>query len=830
MHSGDQYADCLPIGARRAHPVKGATVARIPVSRPGAPVSRQSLPALGKIVSGALPPLAAAIVLLAAPPSRAQSPPAPGTAAPVDSETIEQLPPVVVIGSTPVPALGTPIDKYPGNVQRMPAGEIETRNSVDLTETLSRRFGSVNVNGNQGNSWQNDLTYRGFLASPLAGSPIGLSMYLDGMRFNDGFGDTINWDLIPQSAIADIDLIPGSNPIFGLNTLGGALSVRTKRGFDFPGAKLESWGGSFGRWAVNGEYGGFRGPFDWYLNFNVLHDDGWREHSPSDLHQVFGKVGYKTDRTDVELSYAFAQNSLTGNGLAPESLLAQDLRAVYTFPDQTKNLMHLVNLRGSQWLTGDLLASGNGFFRSYQRNTSNGDVDISCVDDATGRTVFTQDGGVVPLGLCQGPSNGFVDGRGRPLDSTLERQAAGEFRTTSTKTRDWGVTLQLSYKGAILGHGNQITAGVAYDGHTSRFTQDEADADFVPDGSSVGVQPTEPAETAVDVATAQQNVGVYVTDTFDLTDWMALTLGMRYQNVFIKIRDRSGENPDLDGNHTFQRASPAVGLVIRPLRNLTLFGSYSEGFRAPTAAELSCADPNAPCNLPNAFIADPALKPVVAKTYEFGARGRLPLGDGFDWSVALFRTNVQDDILFVQTETTGSGFFQNVAATRRQGVEVGFKGSAWKRLHYYLSYAFVDATYQTTVTLASVTEPNGVLVKPGDSIPGIPQQNLKFGAEVAILDNLWVGADVISASGSYLRGDDGNQQPKLSAYTLLNLGVRYVPIKHVEIWGRIDNATNARYATSGALNWNAFADPIGVQRFVAPGAPIGGWGGLKVRF
>ena len=289
------------------------------------------------------------------------------------------------------------------------------------------------------------------------------------------------------------------------------------------------------------------------------------------------------------------------------------------------------------------------------------------------------------------------------------------------------------------------------------------------------VQQAGPFQTVVDVRTDQQNIGVYATDTFDITDWLALTLGGRYQNVNIKLRDLSGRNPDLNGDHTFQRFSPAVGLTVRARPDLTLFGSYSEGFRAPTAAELACADPNAPCNLPNAFIADPSLDPVVAKTYEFGARGKLPLGDALQWSLAFFRTDVSDDILFTQTETTGAGFFQNVAKTRRQGVEVGLQGSAWKRLKYYLSYAFVDATYQTNVTLASVTDPNGVQVKPGDSIPGIPQQNLKFGAEVAVLDNLWVGADVISVSGNYLRGDDGNQQAKVSGHTVLNLNVRYAP-------------------------------------------------------
>ena len=301
--------------------------------------------------------VAATLVLLCAPgPGAAQE-------APTGAEQLEQLPPVVVIDTSPVPALGIPIEKYPGNVQSIGATEMQNQNRLDMSDLLYRNLGSVNITGNQGNPWENDLTYRGFLASPLTGSPIGLSMYMDGMRFNDGFGDTINWDLLPQSAIADIDIIPGSNPIFGLNTLGGALAVRPKRGLDFPGVKLEASGGSFGRWTVNEEYGDFRGPLDWYLTFNSLNEAGWREHSPSDLRQLFAKVGYQTERTDIQATFVYANNSLTGNGLAPESLLAQERRAVYTFPDLTRNLMYLGNLRGRQWLTDDLLVSGNLFYR-----------------------------------------------------------------------------------------------------------------------------------------------------------------------------------------------------------------------------------------------------------------------------------------------------------------------------------------------------------------------------------------------------------------------------------------------------------------------------------
>jgi len=235
--------------------------------------------------------------------------------------------------------------------------------------------------------------------------------------------------------------------------------VHTKRGFDFPGVKLEASGGSFGRWGVNGEYGGFRGPVDWFVTFNALNEDGWRAHSPSDLRQLFAKIGYRTESADVEMSYVYANNDLTGNGLAPESLLSRDRRAVYTFPDETRNLMHLGNLRGSRWLTDDLLLSTNAFYRYYQRTTLNGDVQISCVDDASDGVAFNLNGRAVHLGQCQGSAAGFVDGQGNPLAGNLARESAGELRRTKTVTQDWGTTLQLSYRGAVLGHGNRATFG-----------------------------------------------------------------------------------------------------------------------------------------------------------------------------------------------------------------------------------------------------------------------------------------------------------------------------------------------------------------------------------
>lgn len=746
-----------------------------------------------------------------------------------------ELPSVDVIGFTPLPSVGMPIEKFAGNVQTMTSEEIENQNPVDLSEALYRNLGSVNINAAQNNPWQNDVTYRGFLASPLTGSPIGLSVYVDGMRFNDGFGDTLSWDLIPQSAISSIDVIPGSNPLFGLNTLGGALAVRTKSGFAYQGTEVEVQGGSFGRWGLEAEHGGYKGPFDYYMTFNGLEENGWRDASESELRQFFGKAGWENDRTDVDLSYIYANNDLTGNGFAPESLLARDRSAVHTFPDNTLNEQHLVNLSASHELMENLLLAGNAYWRDYQRDTLNGDAEVECEVEVGGVDVtpFTAGGEEIPVSLCSGLTAGLVDedGNAIPDGLDLERGNDGEDRTTSTESETWGGTLQLSHQSQLFGRGNAVTVGFAYDQTDSRFTQSERGGDIVDVGNSRTIVGEGAFETEVDVDTSQENIGFYLTDTFDITDRLALTLSGRYQHVDVEISDNTGdpENADLNGDHSFDRFNPAAGLTFQLMPKMTVFGSYSEGFRAPTAAELTCADPEDPCNLPNAFVADPPLDPVVAKTYEFGARGHLPVGDALRWNVGFFRTDLSDDILFTVVETGGAGFFQNVGETRRQGVEVGAIGSVSK-LNYFVSYAFVDATYESEETLASFVDAAGVPVEEGDRIPGIPQHNVKVGAEYEVFNNFWLGGNVIAASSNYLRGDDGNNLPEVDGYAILNLQARYAPSKHFELWGRIDNVTDADYETTGTRNFNAFADPIAEERFLAPGAPLAGWFGVKARF
>jgi outer membrane receptor protein involved in Fe transport len=763
-----------------------------------------------------------------------------------------ELPDLDVVGTTPLPGTGLPIEKYAGNVQLIDSETIEEQNAVDLSETLFRNIGSIDINSSQNNPYQNDVHYRGFLASPLVGSAIGVSAFVDGVRVNEGFGDTVNWDLIPDFAISNISLIPGSNPLFGLNTLGGALSLQTKSGFQFDGTQLSLSIGDFGRRELTLEHGGNKGNFDYYFGGNLFKEDGWRQRSPSDVRQIFSKVGWENEVTDIDLSYTFADNDLIGNGFVPESHLAADRASVYTFPDQTKNSMHFVNLRGSHWLNDNLLAAANVFYRHFQRSTLNGDAEVECVADGLDEALFVADeAGEDPTNPatelrrvhnanCDNDDiqNAVIGSMARtpfdPLSDEAELEVEGEERNTFTETDSWGGTLQFSHDGQIAGRENTLVVGAAYDQNKTNFSVSEADADLFQDGIAFGTIDAEEQEIDVDIETEKRNWALFFTDTIDLMENLAFTVSGRYQHSTVDILDLTGEeeNQDLNGSHSFSRFNPAFGLSYNPISNLTVYGAYNESFRVPTAAELTCADPDDPCNLPNSFVADPPLDPVIGKTFEIGARGKLPALGNLFWNAALFRTNLEDDLLFTTVSSAGAGFFVNVDETRRQGVELGL-GGLHNNLTWFANYSYIDATFESDERLASVVDPNGLYVKAGDQIPAIPEHNVKLGASYSFNDRWRIGASLTYASSSYMRGDENNQLPKVDDYTIFNMTASYTPTDVVEIWAKVDNVFDTDYDTSGIRNFNAFpvnGGDIQEERFLSPGAPRAAYVGVKVRF
>ena len=768
--------------------------------------------------------------------------------APLNPATVQELPQVTVIANTPLAGLGLPPNQIPTNVQTADSEEMRRQLTLSLADYLNNNFSGINVSDSAASPLQLDVNYHGFTASPLLGTPQGLSVYLDGVRVNESFGDIVNWDLIPQSAISTVTLISGSSPVFGLNTLGGALSVRTKSGHENAGTELEAYGGSFGRRSFEAATGGERGPFDYFLSGTYFDESGWRDFSPSRFWQAFGKVGWQNERTDLDLSYTYADTRLYGNGPTPTSMLDYRREASYT-PDFTDNLLNFVNLTATQFLTPKLLLSGNAYYRHLVTSTVNGNINDGYLDSAYSGP---------PLS-CSGPATSQAE---------LIWCSPGQNASGRLTQRTSGLAAQLTDSQELFGWPNQAILGVDYSDAADTFTQSYQYGQLSAERTLIYAESPYNDPTVVSLSGDNRIYGVYVTDTLSPNPLLHLTLSVRYNRSTETLAGYSvdrdvgdfgagfGATHPLSGDHTFSRLNPSLGFTLTPHAATTFYFNYSEASRAPTVIELGCANPAAPCGLPNDFAGDPDRQQGIARTAELGVRGAR--GDqALAWSADLFRTVSSNDIQFVAT-ATNSGYFENVGSTRRQGLDLAL-GGRHGRLRWQMIYSLVDATFQSSFTVnasanSSADAAGNILVRPGDRMPLIPRHTARLILDYALGEHWDVGGNLVAASGSYLHGNENNANQAgatnaagshilgsgwIPGYAAVNLHAIFRIGDHAELFARLANLFDRRYATAGFLTSNAFepdgsfiANPANWSNedFISPAQPLAIWTGARIRW
>jgi outer membrane receptor protein involved in Fe transport len=820
--------------------------------------------------------------------------------APVNREIVLRLPGVAttvnVIGSTPIGALDLPIADVPVPVQTLTSQTIEDTNAIDLTDVLKKRLNGVYVNENQNNPFQPDVNYRGYTASPLVGSPAGLSVYLDGVRQNQPFGDVVAWDLIPKVAISSTELIPGSNPVYGLNTLGGAIAVQTKNGLSNSGFAISGYGGSFGRRAVDAEYGGSNNAgLNWFVAGTLFHEDGWRVQSPSSVRQSFAKLGYNHNVTTLSLSGGYSINDLTGNGtqdfraIARTTGLNHGYNSVYSIPDRTQQHSPFLTFNATHALSSSITVNGNAYVRFIRTNTTNGDINDDSFDQslytlsAADRAALTAAGIAFPTTPITPANTPFpylrCIAQGLQLNEPGEK-CTGVTTDTVDRQHAYGLTGVVSWRTAH----NQLAVGAGWDHGSLTFQQSGQYGYLNPDGITVTRIPVflngstnvddVPQDNRVNLHGSTNTPSFFLSDTLTAGKWV-LTAAGRYNHTNINNQDRLAAVPyrgTLTAVNIFQRFNPSAGVVYKASDVLHAYFDYSESSRAPTSTELGCSDPDFPCSLPNALVSDPPLKQVVSRTYEAGLRGNQE--GALRWSAGFFHTNNYDDLLFVASQQTGYGYFQNFGQTRRMGVEANLSAHV-RKLDAGAGYTFLNATYQSSQTIGSpgnstnsnatsggkgVADGGDITIHPGNRIPQIPQHLMKLYADYHLFKQLSLDADLSLIGASYVRGNENNlHQPdgvyylgsgKSPGYGVANLGARYKINSHYELFAQINNLLNRQYYSAGQLastpydNNGAFTPrpfasisfngetefPIRSSTFFAPGAPITVFGGLKVAF
>ena len=753
-------------------------------------------------------PLSASIACLLAHPLVIQAQNATGDAG--------SLSEVKVINTSPLPGIGIEKYKLPYEVQSVDSQTIQKSGSRTLSEFMNENLTGVNVNDIQGSPYQSDVTYRGMRASSTLGASQGLSVYMDGVRMNQPFGDVVNWDMFPEAAIDTVTLVPGSNPMYGLNTLGGALAFTTKSGLTTQGNELTTSYGSHRRLKLDITHGG-KSSDGWhrFLAISAFDEDGWRDHSDGSLQNLFVKIGRTKEDTNWDVTYMFGNSKLRGNGLTPSTnygeledpsftststgLYEADRASVYSWPDQTINKAHVLSFNLQHVLDANTELASTAYVKYGTQSRLGGDVewedlDIDGTDEAWG-VINRNSSKQVTVGLATNLTK-IIDQHQITTGASLERSKMS-YGATATEGCDISSTREVSTSGCL--DSELTTAGVT--GTSTAF-------------------------------------GTYLADTYKLSDKTFVTVAGRFNQTTVANTLTSytvpgtAETP-VSESFTYRKLNPSLGMTHQ-FGQLTLFGNWAQSNRAPTVMELGCADKEDGCILPTGLQADPYLKQVVSQTIEAGMRWKNDLG--YNLSFSAYRTINKDDIIFVLSSTSGEGYFDNFGETQYLGVDINANKS-WGAWQLNTTYSYIQATYESSGELLGVDN-REMDITPGTRMAGIPLHKLKMHLDWSATEKWKLGTSMIASSSIVTQGnEDGNitegvsGNAKVKGYALFNLKTSYAVQKGFEVFGKIDNVFNRRYETYAMMaENNLYSDEQTLSKFVAPGATRTYMAGLRLKF
>jgi outer membrane receptor protein involved in Fe transport len=750
----------------------------------------------------------------------------------------------------------------PVNAAIVSRDALDHRHHANLADLLDESLGSVTLSNGTGSPYQSDVSYRGFQATSLLGSPTGLSVWLDGVRMNEPFGSIVNWDLIPMNAIAGVEVLPGSNPLFGLNTLGGALVLTTKNGADNGGGNVTVQGGSFARRAVLAEAGGTRGSIDWFVAGNYDDQDGYRWYTHTRVSQGYGKVRWHGIATNAELGAIWADTSLNGTQGLPLSMLGTP-RMAYTWPDNVSNNQVVINLKADAQLSPSVKLNGNIYYRRSDSHSSNSNASLGdncdgvtydCSALAPGGTaldLYTNN----PFLAGSAANAGFAAYTGMlPIhDYTSGVNTTLVFSDVYQHTFGGNVLLDVT---APLGPlANDLNFGGSFETSSIRYIQNTELAYLVnyqtvlmPSnflyGSDAGLQGN-PLINSVAIASRNVSFDAFVRDAIMLTPNLSLTAAISYTFTHLSLAGNNATLLDPGGNYTWtgndgntyynpayigasywNEATGSLATAAIPERGSAgpevdpVIGAHnyhrinpSIGLTWNPRGEIGLfASYSEAMRAPTAIelaCADPATPCSLPTGFNGDPDLKAVVAHSFEigargmiWKRfgwnAAFYRTTVDNDIQFIYDPSGLGYFANLGKTERKGFELGLDADLGQ-VHLAASYGYVAATYRD-----SFIDADGDTVAPGSHITGIPTQSFKLRGTFQPAQAVMLGANLIAVSSQYAHGDEANVDIAVPGYTRVNLDVQVTPMPRVQLFGTITNLFDVHYATFGLMGDNLY--------------------------
>jgi len=780
----------------------------------------------------------------------------------------------------------------PVNVQILSTDALNYQGHANLADLLNANLGSVSLSNGTGSPYQSDLSYRGFQATSLLGSPTGLSVWLDGVRMNEPFGSIVNWDLIPMNAISTVEVLPGSNPLFGLNTLGGALVLTTKNGAADGGLSVMAQAGSFSRRGAQVGAGGTLADktLDWFVAGNYDDQDGYRWYTHTRVSQVYGKVRWHGVATNAELGVIWADTSLNGTQSLPLSMLGMPQMA-YTWPDNVSNNQLVINLKADTRLSSSVKLGGNLYYRRSDSHSSNSNASLGQYCDGVTYDCSALAPGGTALDLYT--NNPFMAGTAAnasyaPYGGNLPIHDYTSGVNTSLVFSDiyqhtFGGNVLIDLRAPLGSLTNDLDLGGSFETSSISYVQNTDLAYLVNYqtvlmpwnylyGSAAGFQGN-PLINSVALSSHNASFDVFVRDSIRLTPKLSLTAALSYEFTHLSLSGSNTTLLDPGGNYTW------TGNDGNAYYNPAYIGAsyWNEATGSLVTA-----------SVPSSSVAGPEVDPASgAHTYH-----RVNPSIGLTW-------NPRDDIGFFASYgeamraptaielacadpatpcslPTGFNGDPDLKAVVAHSVEIGARGRIDKEVGWHLGWnvafyrTLVDndiqfiydpsglgyfanlgkterkgfelgvnadlkqvhlaASYGTVAATYrdSFIDADGDTVAPGSHITGIPSQSFKLRGTFQPATEVLLGANLITVSSQYAHGDEANVDVAVPGYTLVNLDVHVTPSPRVELFGTVTNLFAVHYATFGVMGTNLYTGNDEQFRTPAPGRAF--VGGVRYSF
>jgi iron complex outermembrane receptor protein len=598
----------------------------------------------------------------------------------VESEPDKEAPTMekVLVSAQRLPGEPLELSRIPMNATVITAEEIERSSARTVPEILKRETGFV-IFDQIGNGKQQVVDVRGFSEGTAT------ALFVDGVRVNEPSNNFATYELLPP--LEDIERIEvirgGASTIYGEGAFAGVVNVITKKGVSKePTITIGSSFGSFHTQAHHITGSGQYKDFNYYIGFTRdLSSEGFRDNSEYRESKLLVNAGYDfSEYSGISFSYNYVNNSFN----APGALTREELRESRT--------------------------------QAPFNSVDGGEADLD-IFSTTYHVNFLEN---FDLSL-----NAFIRETEDEL-LTTGRSGSGFFLDSESSSP--GFTAQLQNDDEFWGHRNILTVGFEY------TENDFTDKGFLTD--ALGDNPIAFNETD----TNEDVFGIFVEDSVNITDALVLTAGVRYDENEFDFEDEF--DPTLSGDKQFNEVSPKVGLTYNFDDELSVYGTYSEGFLSPNVQQLFAL---------GMFGSNPDLDPAVSKNFEVGVRKEF--GDWLSTQINVFTMDIDDEILF---DPSAGIFGSNVNSdTKREGVELSATGSIGERISWFANYTYIDATFESGLNN-------------NETIPLVPENRFSAGVDIQLSEHFTFYFDGLFVDDQVFDGDEANEFDELGDYTIFN--------------------------------------------------------------